>query len=183
VRIECDFVDDIRTALRISEEFQLDLIIDSGLGAYKVGETLAQKKIPVILGPQTHPYIMGGEVSMTPDLERESNAYNAALLKKSGVEIALASFGFPFGSFGGAVQGKWLLIEAAYLAGFGISDEEALKCITINPARILGVADRVGSLEPGKDADLLVLSGYPLNVKTLVEQVFVDGERVYARAR
>lgn len=183
VRVECDFVDDIRTALRIAEEFNLDLILDSGLGACKVGEILAQKKIPVILGPQTHPYIMGGEVSLTPDLERETNPYNAAMLHKAGVRLALASFGFPFGDFGGAVQGKWLLIEAAYLAGFGISDDDALKCITINPAELLGVANRVGSLEAGKDADLLILSGYPLNVKSLVEQVFVDGESVYSRSR
>ncbi|MBM3791619.1 MAG: hypothetical protein FJW35_14900, partial [Acidobacteria bacterium] len=101
-RVECDFVDDIRTGLRIAKEFNLDLIIDSGVGAHKVRAELAAMKIPVVLGPQTHPYIMGGEVSMTPDLERESNAYNAALLKEAGVKIALASFGFPFGSFGGA---------------------------------------------------------------------------------
>ncbi|MBM3788944.1 MAG: amidohydrolase family protein, partial [Acidobacteria bacterium] len=79
-------------------------------------------------------------------------------------------------------QGKWLLIEAAYLAGFGLSDEEALRAITIHPAEILGVAGRVGSLERGKDADLLILSGYPLNIKSRVEQVFVDGARVFPRA-
>ncbi|MFH1575178.1 MAG: amidohydrolase family protein [Acidobacteriota bacterium] len=180
-RVECDFVDDIRTGLRIAKEFNLDLIIDSGVGAHKVRAELAAMKIPVVLGPQTHPYIMGGEVSMTPDLERESNAYNASLLKEAGVKIALASFGFPFGSFGGAVQGKWLLVEAAYLAGFGLSDEEVLRAITIHPAEILGVADRVGSLERGKDADLLILSGYPLNIKSRVEQVFVDGARVFPR--
>lgn len=178
-RVECDFVDDIRTALRIAEEFNLDLIIDSGVGAYKVRTELAALNIPIVLGPQTHPYIMGGEVSMTPELERESNAYNASLLKDAGIKLALASFGFPFGSFGGAVQGKWLLIEAAYLAGFGLSDEDVLKAITIHPAEILGVAGRVGSLERGKDADLLILSGYPLDIRSRVERVFVDGEPVY----
>jgi imidazolonepropionase-like amidohydrolase len=182
-RVECDFADDIRTALRIADEFNLDLIIDSGVGAHKVREELAARKVPVILGPQTHPYTMGGEVSMTPDLERETDAYNAALLKKAGIKIALASFGFPFGAFGGAVQGKWLLIEAAYLAGFGLSDEDVLKAITIHPAEILGVAARVGSIEPGKDADLIILSGYPLSIKSLVENVYVDGESVYTRPR
>jgi len=180
-RIECDFVDDIRTALRLAEEFDLDLILDSGLGAYKVKDILAARNIAVVLGPPTHPFITGGEVSMTPDLEREMNNSNAAILNEAGVKIAIASFGFSFGSFGGATTGRWLLIEAAYAAGYGLSDEDALKTITINPAEILGVADRVGSLEPGKDADILILNGPPLEIKSLVEQVYIDGEKVFER--
>jgi imidazolonepropionase-like amidohydrolase len=180
-RIECDFVDDIRTALRLAEEFDLDLIIDSGVGAYKLKDTLAAKNIPVVLGPPTHPFIAGGEVSMTPDLEREMNNRNAAILNDAGVKIAIASFGFSFGSFGGATTGRWLLIEAAYAAGFGLSDEDALRSITINPAEILGVSDRIGSLEAGKDADILILSGPPLAIRSLVEQVYIDGAKVFDR--
>lgn len=182
-RIEVDYLDDIRTALRLSDEFDLDLILDSGLGAYKIRDELAEKGVPVILGPPTHPFITGGEVSMNADLYNLMSEYNASLLVESGVKIAIASFGFGFGSFGGATQGRWLLIEAAYATGYGLADEEALRAITINPAEILGIEDRVGSLEAGKDADVLVLDGYPLNVKTWVEKVFINGELVHDRMK
>lgn len=118
---------------------------------------------------------------MSPDLYREMNDYNAAELLKAGVKLALGSFGFGFGGFGNATSGRWLLIEAAYLTGFDVSDEDALKMITINAAQILGVNNRVGSLEKGKDADVIILDGYPLNIKTWVDQVFIDGESVYKR--
>ncbi len=180
-RIESDFVDDIRTAIRICEEFDIDLVIDSGLAAYKVKNILAEKNIPVVLGTPTHPFVQGGEVSMTPDLYREMDDYNAAKLLKAGIKLALGSYGFGFGPLGNPTQGRWLLIEAAYLTGFNVSDEDALKMITINAAQILGVDNRVGSLEKGKDADVIMLDGYPLNIKTCVDQVFIDGESVYMR--
>lgn len=181
-RIEVDYLDDIRTALRLADEFDFDLILDSGLGAYKIKEELAERGIPVVLGPPTHPFITGGEVSMNADLYNLMSEDNAAQLVAAGVKIAIGSFGFGFGSFGGATQGRWLLIEAAYATGFGLSDDEALRAITINAAEVLGVADRIGSLEVGKDADLIVLDGYPLHVKTWVEKVFVNGELIHDRA-
>jgi len=182
-RVESDFVDDIRTAIRIRDEFDFDLVLDGGLGAHKLKDALAEKNISVVLGPPTHPFIQGGEVSMTPDLYREMNEYNVAELLGAGVKVALGSFGFGFGTFGYATQGRWLLIEAAYLSGFGVSDEEVLKMITINAAEILGVEDRIGSIEKGKDADMIILDGYPLNIKTWVDQVFIDGRCVYIRNR
>ena len=180
-RVEADLVDDLRTAIRIAEEFQINLIIDSGLTAYLIKDLLAAKKIPVVLGPTSHPFVSGGEVSSTPELLRVMDEHNAAILSKAGVKIAIASYGFGFGGFGDAVQGKWLLLEAGLATGFDLPDEEALKAVTINAAQILGVADRVGSLEPGKDADVIILDGYPLNVKTWVEKVFINGEAVYSK--
>lgn len=180
-RVEADLIDDIRTALRLSEEYGFDLIIDSGLGAYKIKEILAEKKIPVVLGTPSHPFVQGGEVSMTPELYQAMNEYNARELIEAGVKTAIASFGFSFGPFGYATQGRWLLLEAAYLTGYGVSDEEALKMLTINAAEILGVDSRIGSLEPGKDADVIILDGYPLNIRTWVDQVYIDGKRVYTR--
>jgi imidazolonepropionase-like amidohydrolase len=180
-RVQADLVDDLRTAIRIAEEFQIDLIIDSGLTAYLVKDLLAAKKIPVVLGPTSHPFVSGGEVSSTPELLRVMDEHNAAILSKAGVKVAIASYGFGFGGFGDAVQGKWLLLEAGLATGFDLPDEEALKAVTINAAQILGVADRVGSLEPGKDADVIILDGYPLNVKTWVEKVFINGEAVYSK--
>lgn len=180
-RVEADLVDDLRTAIRIAEEFQIDLVIDSGLTAYFLKDLLAAKKIPVVLGPTSHPFVSGGEVSSTPELLRVMDERNAAILSKAGVKIAMASFGFGFGGFGDAVQGKWLLLEAGLATGFDLPDDEALRAVTINAAQILGVADRVGSLEPGKDADIIILDGYPLNVKTWVEKVFINGEPVFSK--
>jgi imidazolonepropionase-like amidohydrolase len=180
-RIEVDYLDDIRTAIRMADEFGFDLILDSGLGAYKIKDVLAERGIPVVLGPPTHPFITGGEVSMNADLYNLMSETNAAELTEAGVKIAIGSFGFGFGSFGGATQGRWLLIEAAYATGYGLSDEDALKAVTINAAEILGVADRIGSLEAGKDADILILDGYPLHVKTWVEKVFINGELIHDR--
>jgi imidazolonepropionase-like amidohydrolase len=180
-RLEADLVDDIRTAVRIAEEFDFDLVIDSGLGAYKLVEELAEKEIPVVVGPTSHPFITGGEVSMTPELSRMMDERNAAWLTEGGVKVAIASFGFGFGRMGRATQGKWLLLEAGLATSFDLPDEEALKAVTIHAAEILGVDDRIGSLEPGKDADVIVLDGYPLSMKTWVERVFINGEPVYVR--
>ncbi|MCK4438004.1 amidohydrolase family protein, partial [Candidatus Bathyarchaeota archaeon] len=75
---------------------------------------------------------------------------------------------------------KYLTINAALAMREGMPEEEALKAITINPAEILGVADRVGSIEVGKDADLRLLSGDPLDVMTKVQNVIIDGEIVFS---
>jgi imidazolonepropionase-like amidohydrolase len=182
-RVEADLVDDIRTAIRIADEFNLNLVVDSGLSAYALRDVLAEKKIPVVLGPTSHPFIIGGEISITPELARILDEHNAAYLAKAGVKIAMASFGFGFGQLGKAVQGKWLLLEAGLATGFDLSDDDALKALTINAAEILGVANRVGSLEPGKDADLIILDGPPLSVKTWVEQTYIDGALVYTRKK
>lgn len=182
-RVEADLVDDIRTAIRIADEFNLDLIIDSGIGAYMLRDLLAKKNIPVVLGPTSHPFITGGEVSMTPELSRLADERNASMLVKAGVKIAIASFGFGFGRFGNAVQGKWLLLEAGLATGFGLPDEEALRAVTINAAEILGVDERVGSLEPGKDADVIILDNPPLSIKTWVERVYINGKLAYSRQK
>jgi imidazolonepropionase-like amidohydrolase len=164
-RVEADLIDDIRTAVRIAEEFDFDLIIDGGLSAYKLVDELAEKNIPVVVGPTSHPFITGGEVSMTPELTRMMDERNAAWLNEGGVKVAIASYGFGFGRMGRATQGRWLLLEAGLATSFDLPDEAALKAVTLHAAGILGVDDRVGSLEPGKDADVIILGGYPLSMR------------------
>lgn len=180
-RVEADLPDDIQTAIRIAEEFDIRIIIDGAEGAYKIKELLAEKKIPVVLGPLSHPVVSGQPVRESPELSALRNEENAALLANAGVKIAIASFGYGRGFAGSAFQGRWLLLEAALATGFGLSEKEALKAVTINAAEILGVADRVGSLEKGKDADIVILDGPPLNINTRVEQVYIDGKPVYKR--
>ena len=98
---------------------------------------------------------------------------NPGLMAKAGVQVAIQTDEMS------AV--KYLTINAALAVREGMPEEEALKAITIHAAEIIGVADRVGSLEVGKDADLVVFSGHPFDSRALVELVLVDGQVVYER--
>jgi len=180
-RIEANLTDDIRTAIRIADEFNISIVIDGGEGAYKIKDLLAQKGIPVVLSPLSHPFSSGQPVDYSPEIQTIRNERTPALLSEAGVKIALAGFGYGLGYTGSAYNGRWLLLEAALASGFGLSEEQALKAVTINPAEILGVSDRIGSIAPGKDGDIIILSGYPLDVRSWVEQVYIGGELVYKK--
>ena len=179
-RIQANTVTDIRGAMRLAEEFGFDLIINGGAQAYQMKAELAAKKIPVVLGPISHPFISGEEI---PDLKEypAPDERNASWLRQAGVPIAIASYSHGLGGLAQPITGKWLLIDAALAQGYGLSEDEILRAVTLYPAQILGVANRVGSLEVGKDADVIVLDGPPLSIKTWVESVYVNGELVYQR--
>ena len=179
-RIQANTVTDIRGAMRLADEFNFTLIINGGAQAYQMKEELAAKKIPVVLGPISHPFISGDEI---PDLKEypAPDERNAAWLRQAGVPIAIASYSHGLGGLAQPVTGKWLLIDASLASGYGLPDDEVLRSITLYPAQILGVADRLGSIETGKDADVIVLDGPPLSIKTWVESVYVGGELVYHR--
>ena len=180
-RIQANTVTDIRGALRLAEEFGFDVVINGGAQAYQVKSELAAKKIPVVLGPISHPFISGEEI---PDLKEypAPDERNAGWLVAAGVPVSIASYSRGLGNLASGVAGKWLLIDAGIAEGYGMPQAEILRALTINPARVLGVADRVGSLEAGKDADVIVLDGPPLSMKTWVERVYVGGELVHTRA-
>ena len=180
-RIQANTVTDIRGAMRLAEEFGFDLVINGGAQAYQVKAELAAKKIPVVLGPISHPFISGEEI---PDLKEypAPDERNAAWLVAAGVPVSIASYSRGLGNLASGVAGKWLLIDAGIAEGYGMSESDILRALTINPARVLGVADRVGSLEVGKDADVIVLDGPPLSMKSWVERVYVNGELVHNRA-
>ena len=179
-RIQANTVTDIRGAMRLADEFNFTLIINGGAQAYQMKEELAAKKIPVVLGPISHPFISGDEI---PDLKEypAPDERNAAWLRQAGVPIAIASYSHGLGGLAQPVTGKWLLIDASLATGYGLPEDEVLRAITLYPAQILGVADRLGSIETGKDADVIVLDGPPLSIKTWVESVYVGGELVYHR--
>jgi len=179
-RIQANTVTDIRGAMRLADEFGFNLIINGGAQAYQMKDELAAKKIPVVLGPISHPFISGDEI---PDLKEypAPDERNAGWLHQAGVPIAIASYSHGLGGLAQPITGKWLLIDASLAAGYGLPDDEVLRAITLYPAQILGVADRLGSLEIGKDGDVIVLDGPPLSIKTWVESVYVGGELVYQR--
>jgi imidazolonepropionase-like amidohydrolase len=179
-RVQANTVTDIRGAMHLAEEFGFQLVINGGAQAYQMKEELAAKKIPVVLGPISHPFISGDEI---PDLKEypAPNERNAAWLRQAGVPIAIASYSHGLGGLAQPITGKWLLIDASLAEGYGLSEDDILRAVTIGPAQILGVADRLGSLEAGKDADVIVLDGPPLRMKSWVEKVYVSGELVYER--
>ncbi len=155
--------DDIMTALRIAREFSLKLTVEHCTEGHKIAEELAEARVPAIVGP-----------SMTTRSKvevRERDFKTAAVLAEAGVTVAIMS-DHP------VVPVHNLTLYAALAAKAGLPRDEAFKAITINPARILGIADRVGSLEEGKDADLVVFSDDPFQVTAEVEAVFISGEKL-----
>jgi imidazolonepropionase-like amidohydrolase len=164
-RVHAHRADDMRTAIRIAEEFGLDLTLEHATEGYKIAELLASKSIPVTAGPILFSRSKYELKDMTPR--------NPALMSQAGVKVALQTDEMS------AV--KYLTINAALAVREGMAEEEALKGITIYPAEIIGVADRVGSLEAGKDADVVVFDGHPLDYRTVVELVLVDGQVAYRR--
>jgi imidazolonepropionase-like amidohydrolase len=179
-RIQANNATDIRSALRLGEEFGFDVILDGGAGAWEFKDQLLARKVPVVLGQISHQYVSNEEIPNKEDYPTPDERL-AARLTSAGVTTALATFSRSFGSLAPAGTGKWLLIDAGISAGYGMTDDQVLRAVTLVPAQILGVADRVGSLEVGKDADVVILDGPPLSVKTWVQRVYVNGELVYVK--
>jgi len=167
IRITVRRAIDIRTAFRIADEYGLRIIVDECTEGYKVAELIAEKQAPVVIGPF---YFYPRNYSQYSE-GREFNWNNAGILADAGVKVALAS--------GAEAEAVDLLSAAVFAVRHGMSREQALKAITLTPAEILGVADRVGSLKEGNDADILVLSGDPLASTTRLERVILNGRTVY----
>ncbi len=165
VVFHADAAADIRGALKFAEELGLRPVISGGREAWKTASLLARKKVPVILA---------GVMAMPA---RDHDPYwaafsNAARLSAAGVKFAISADE----KFSG--NSRNTPYHAAWAAAYGLDRDEALKAVTIYPAEILGVADRIGSLEVGKSADLIVTTGDPLEVVTDVVYVFIAGRPV-----
>jgi imidazolonepropionase-like amidohydrolase len=168
LRLYANTPDDIMTALRVAEEFDLELIIESGAGAYMVADALAESGVPVVVGPSIMGLGGGGPYEMfahTPE--------NAARLFEAGIKIALSTEGW-----GG---GRSVLLEGVVAKSHGLPEAEALRAVTLSAAEILGVDDRLGSIEPGKDADIVIWKHHPLSTWGESQVVIVDGRVVFDR--
>ena len=152
--------DDIATAVRIAREFHLKYVIVHGTEGYAIADYLAREGARVITGPCL------GDRSK-PELAGMTLA-NPALLHEAGVQMAICT-DHP------ETPVQHLPICAAMAVKGGLAPEDALKAITLDAAALAGVADRVGSLTPGKDGDFVILSGSPLDWMTRVEQVYING--------
>ena len=163
--LHCHRADDILTALRVVEEFKIRAVLVHATEGYKVAEQIARAGVPVVVGPvSTIPERME-TLEVTPE--------NPAILARAGVRIAIAT--------GQNHLVSHLPYEAGLAMAYGLPEDQALRAITLGAAEILGVADRIGSIESGKDADLVILDGDPLEITTRVEWVIIGGEIVYRR--
>lgn len=176
VRIEAHSADAILLALRLAEEFKFKLVLEQATEAGPVAAAIARAKVPVVVGP----VFRSGAYSV--DFLNHSVG-TAATLAKAGVPVAIASFGDERAGQWGAGSTRFLAESAALAASCGLTREQALACITLEPARILGIEKTHGSLEPGKVADLVILSGEPFDAATKVEQTMLGGETAIARGK
>jgi imidazolonepropionase-like amidohydrolase len=163
VHIHCSRVDDIMTAVRLSEEFDfLRLSLGHAEEAYKVADELARRQVKVVVGPLMITY------------DDDGNLVNLAeVLVEHGVEISIMTDA-------DVVQQEFLRYQAAIAVKYGLEFGEALKAITLNPAKLIGAEDRIGSLEVGKDADLVLFDGDPFDIQTKVVRTFINGKVVYS---
>ena len=159
---------DIRAALAFADEFKLNVILSGAQDVARVVDEVKRRNIPVLLGP----------ILALP--QREDDPYdllftNAKVLHDNGVRFAIQTQD--------AHNTRNLPYHAASCAAFGLPKEEALKAVTLYPAQIWGVADRLGSLETGKQANVIVTDGDPLEIRTNVERVFIAGEEILMESR
>jgi imidazolonepropionase-like amidohydrolase len=154
---------EIRAALEFADEFKLNVILAGAQDVARLIPDIKRRNIPVILGP----------ILALP--RREDDAYdllftNAKTLHDAGIRFAIQSTD--------THNTRSLPYHAGTCAAFGLPKEEALKAITLYPAQIFGVADRLGSLEVGKSASLILTDGDPLEMRTNVRRVFIGGEDI-----
>jgi imidazolonepropionase-like amidohydrolase len=160
--IEAHRASDIQTALRIAREYNLKLVIAGGTEAWMVADELARAHVPVIVKVLTN---------LPERFEALGATYeNAARLRRAGVQVAITS--------GETWKAYNLRQEAGNAVAYGLPWDEAFRAVTLYPAQIWGVADRYGSLEPGKVANVVVWNGDPLELLTSVEHVFIRGREV-----
>ncbi|MCS6864753.1 MAG: amidohydrolase family protein [Gemmataceae bacterium] len=164
VHFHCHRADDLLTAIRISEEFGFEIVLQHATEGYRVAEVLAKKKIPVSLTLLDAP---GGKAETMGLLEE-----NAAILEKAGVTVTI-------NTDDSITESRFFLRTGAIAVRGGMSEAAALKALTLNAARLLHLDHRLGSLEKGKDADFVILSGPPFSVYTQVLQTWIDGQKVF----
>jgi imidazolonepropionase-like amidohydrolase len=161
--VNADDIEQIQAATAFAEREQLKLIIHGGYDAPKCADLLTRRGIPVIVGG----------IHRNP--RRRGDAYDAPFtvperLRQAGIRYCISG--------GGASNVRNLPYHAAMAAAYGLPHDEALKAITLYPAEILGVADRIGAIEVGMDATLIVTSGDVLEIPTRVELEFMQGRRI-----
>lgn len=168
--VYCQRASDVAWALEFMEEQKFKMIPVLGPECYKAASLLAQRGLPAILDAQL--------ITWEKDEETEKQEMRVIpqIFYQAGVRLAFQIEPSAYGS-------RYLWFQAATAVKYGMPRSEALKAITLYPAQMIGLGDRVGSLEVGKDANLLLLTGDPLDVRTWVDTVLIEGQVVYERSK
>ncbi|HEX6940959.1 MAG TPA: amidohydrolase family protein [Longimicrobiales bacterium] len=154
---------DIRNVVAFAEEQGIRLILAGAAEGYEVASLLAEKGIPVILGPTQ-------ALPTGPDKPYDERYANPGKLHAAGVKIAFATFN--------SADSRTLPYEAAMAIPYGLPRDVALRAVTVNAAEMLGLADRLGTIEPGKIANLIVTDGDPLEITTQIRHLIIAGREV-----
>jgi len=164
--INANRASDLLAGMRLADEFHLKLILMGANEAWRVADQLARQKVPVVIKPLTD---IPSFDALGATLE------NAARLSRAGATVVLSSFD--------THNARNLRQEAGNAIANGLDRDAALRAVTLEPARVWGVAERLGSLDAGKDADLVVWSGDPFELTTRAEHVFIRGREVSSDTR
>jgi imidazolonepropionase-like amidohydrolase len=168
LRAHAHRADDIMTAVRIAKEFDVDMVIEHCTEGHLIADELAELDIPAVVGPS---------FSSRSKVELKNLSFiTPGILAAKGVKVAIMT-DHP------VIPIQYLPVCAALAVREGMKEEDALAAITINAAEILGIADRLGSLEKGKDADVVVWNGHPLDIKSKPSCVVINGEIVYENCK
>jgi imidazolonepropionase-like amidohydrolase len=165
--------------VELIDEFDISVIIEGAIEAWTVAEQITKHDIRLIITPRDKR--RPNEFISAPS---GSTLENAAILKKAGVKFAIVPTSPYFQTWG--IAGRDLMalpMEAAFAVRGGLDEQTALEAITITAAEILGIANRVGSLQVGKDADIIILDGHPFHHKTFVETTIINGKVLYEKSK
>ncbi|HMX26760.1 MAG TPA: amidohydrolase family protein, partial [Blastocatellia bacterium] len=168
VIVSANSATEIKGAIELADKYKLKLIITGGDDAAKVAKELKEKNIPVVLGSVN-------ELPRSEDAPYDEGFARAAELHKAGIKFAFATAN---SSENGPGDVRLLPYQAGTSAAFGLPKDEALKGVTIYPAQIFGVDKLVGSIEPGKLANLVITDGDILEFRTRIKQIFIAGRPV-----
>lgn len=171
--VNVDRESDIDAAMRLAREYNFKLMVGSGAEAWMMADKLAAAHIPVLTGAMNN---IPGDFALLGQRQE-----NAALLRRAGVSVAL------IGNAGGgdeeAFNVRNIKQEAGNAVAYGMTWDDALRAVTLTPAEIFGVSDRVGSLQPGREGNVVVWSADPFEFTTRVEHVFVRGREYHDKTR
>jgi imidazolonepropionase-like amidohydrolase len=180
LRTEAYSAEQMREAIALAKELDYNLILDGVHEAWLIPGELSSAKVQVVLTPRSRRRPQPGKEDSSG-----SSIETSAYLEKAGVPFAVSPVGGTSVSLDG-LPGRDLTslpLEATFAVRGGCSEQTALESLTINAARMVGLGDRIGSIEVGKDADLLILDGVPLDYRTYVKQAYVNGRLCYDRER
>lgn len=166
MRAHAHAAEDIMTAIRIADEFRIPLVLEHATEGHKVVEEIAKRNIPCSVGPTLTARV---KVEL-----KDRRYFTSAVLHQAGVRFALVT-DHPI------LPVNCLRMEAIMAIASGLPEIAALQAITIDAAAIMGVSDRIGSIEVGKDADIVVWSKHPFDLYAQVEHVFINGQQIFSQ--